>query len=105
MSAATEAVTHTEDGTIRIAVRLVPRASRSAITGVREGRLLVRVTAAPVDGAANEALLATLASALRVPTSALRIVIGLTAKNKVIACQGVALSELQRRVEAAVPQE
>jgi hypothetical protein len=43
-------------GRAHFAVRLIPRASRNAVSGVREGVLHVRVTAAPVNGAANRAL-------------------------------------------------
>ncbi|MEA2660449.1 MAG: uncharacterized protein QOH08_21 [Chloroflexota bacterium] len=64
------------------AVRLIPRASRSAVAGVREGVLHVRVTAAPVNGAANRALLELLGKALRLGTTAIRIESGATSARK-----------------------
>jgi len=70
------------DGRGHFAVRLIPRASRSAIAGVREGVLQVRVTAAPVDGAANRALLELLAKVLHVGVTAVRIESGSTSPRK-----------------------
>ena len=48
-------------------MRVVPRAGRSGFAGLRDGAILVRLTAAPVDGAANEELIALIARTLRVP--------------------------------------
>lgn len=73
---------------VRLAVRVVPRASSSEIAGSRDGRLLVRVTAPPVDSAANEAVIAVLAKALGVPRRAVTIVSGQTSKNKVVDVVG-----------------
>lgn len=73
----------------RFAVRLTPRASRDGVDGVVEGVLRVRVTAPPVDGAANDALLRLLASALRVPRRDVRLVSGETARQKVVAVDDV----------------
>jgi len=70
---------------LRFAVRLTPRASRDGVDGVVDGVLRVRVTAAPVDGAANEGLLRILASELRVPRRDVRLVSGETARQKIVA--------------------
>ena len=70
------------DGRAHFSVRLIPRASRDAIAGVREGALYVRVTAAPVDGAANRALTKLLGTSLQVGVSAIRIESGATASRK-----------------------
>jgi len=70
------------DGRAYFAVRLIPRASRNAVAGVREGVLQVRVTAAPVDGAANRALARLLGTSLQVGVSAIRIESGLTSSRK-----------------------
>jgi hypothetical protein len=53
-------------GGVILTVRVVPRASRSAVDGVRNGALLVRLRAAPVDGAANDELLALVAEVVGV---------------------------------------
>ena len=57
--------------------------------GVVDGVLRVRVTAPPVDGAANDGLLRLLASELGVPRRALRLVSGETARHKVVAVDDV----------------
>ncbi len=62
----------------------MPRASRNGLDGVRDGRLVVRVTAPPVDHSANEAALGLLAKTLGLPRSALSISAGLTHRNKTI---------------------
>ncbi len=51
-----------KNGSLTFTVRVVPRASRSAIVGEHDGSLRVRIAAAPVDGAANEELIRTLGS-------------------------------------------
>jgi uncharacterized protein (TIGR00251 family) len=65
-----------QDGALTFAVRVVPRASRSEVAGEHDGALRVRVAAPPVDGAANEELIRTLARALRVPARDVRIMSG-----------------------------
>ena len=61
------------DGAVRFSVRVTPRASRAAITGVHAGALKVSLTAPPVEGAANAALIELLADALGVAKRAVRI--------------------------------
>jgi uncharacterized protein YggU (UPF0235/DUF167 family) len=77
------------------AVRLIPRAARSAVGGVREGALVVRVTAAPVNGAANRALLELLSGTLRVAKSAVRIESGATSARKRLSVPNGALAKLR----------
>jgi uncharacterized protein YggU (UPF0235/DUF167 family) len=67
------------------------------IDGVVDGVLRVRVAAAPVDGAANAALVRLLASALGIPASAVTIASGATARRKVIDVDGVAIAALRSR--------
>jgi uncharacterized protein YggU (UPF0235/DUF167 family) len=73
------------DPRIRLAIRLVPRASVDRVDGVVGGVLRCRVTAPPVAGAANTALERLLASTLGLPRSAVEIVGGQTARTKVVA--------------------
>jgi uncharacterized protein (TIGR00251 family) len=68
----------------RIAVRVIPRARRNEVDGEREGRLVVRVTAAPVDGRANDAVRAVIAEHLGVRPSAVKIVSGEHNRDKVV---------------------
>jgi len=74
---------------VTLKVRVQPRASRDALAGERAGALVVRLTAPPVEGAANEALARFLGKALGVPPSAVRIVAGETGRNKVVAVAGL----------------
>ena len=74
---------------VRFAVWLTPRAARDDVDGVVDRALRVRVTAPPVDGAANEALLRLLADRLGVPRRDLRIVSGASARQKVVVVDGV----------------
>ena len=74
---------------VRIPIRLTPRADRDAIDGVGDGVLRARVSAPPVDGAANTALIRLIASELKVPKGSVRIVSGESSRSKVIAVNGV----------------
>jgi uncharacterized protein (TIGR00251 family) len=77
-----------------IEVRVVPRAKRNEIAGERDGRLLVRVAAPPVDGKANAAVVKLLAKALGVQRSAVAIVTGESARDKLIRVEGVGADAL-----------
>ena len=77
-------------------IRVQPRASRNAIEvdGERPNvRITVRVTAAPADGKANEAVVALLAKSLRVPKRGIRIVRGHKSRDKRIRIEGISLKE------------
>jgi uncharacterized protein (TIGR00251 family) len=79
-------------------IRVIPRAGRSGFAGLREGALLVRLAAAPVDGAANDELIALLAKALKIPRRDITIVSGERSRSKRVRVEGVdrelALSKL-----------
>jgi len=80
----------------RLDVRVQPRASRNEIVGVQGGALRVRLTAPPVDGAANEALIRLLAGELGVARRQVRIVAGATSRNKVVEVDAVTPDALRR---------
>jgi uncharacterized protein YggU (UPF0235/DUF167 family) len=61
------------------------------------GELLVKVRAAPADGAANAAVLRVIADALGVAPSRLQLVRGATSRTKVVSIEGAAESELKAR--------
>jgi uncharacterized protein len=67
---------------VRVAVHVTPRATRDEVVGWRGAELLVRVTAAPDDGKANEAVCRTVAAALGIPKGAVRVVRGHAARHK-----------------------
>jgi uncharacterized protein len=91
------ALTESPDG-VTIPVRAVPRAGRDAIDGVAEGALRVRLAAPPVEGAANRALVATLAGALGVPKRDVAIVAGAGGRQKRVRVRGLTASEVRRRL-------
>jgi len=74
---------------VRFGVRLTPRAGRDDVVGVVDGILRARVTAPPVDGAANEALLRLLAGRLGVARRDVRLVGGESARQKAVAVDGL----------------
>lgn len=72
-----------------IAIRLQPRARRDEVVGERGGAVVVRVSAPPVDGRANEALCRFVAKAAGVAPSRVTIVRGLGSRDKVVRVDGV----------------
>jgi uncharacterized protein len=78
----------TSDGVI-LAVRVIPRAGRSGPAGTRDGALLVRLNAPPIDGAANAELVEVIADALDVAKSAVTIVSGERGRSKRVRVIGV----------------
>jgi uncharacterized protein len=90
-------------GGASFAVRVVPRAGRTAVAGVRGEALLVRLAAPPVDGAANDALLAFLAALLDRPKRDLAIATGHTSRDKRLVVQGMTADELLARLIARLP--
>lgn len=80
-------------------VRVIPRAKRNAITGWRDGALVVRLTAPPVGGAANKLLKRVLAKRLGVRPSDIEILRGEKARGKVLSIQGLAQEELTRTLD------
>jgi uncharacterized protein (TIGR00251 family) len=73
----------------QILVRLQPRASRNELTGMRDGVLIARVTAPPVDGKANAALCKLIARRAGVAPSRVTIVRGETARQKLVRVEGI----------------
>jgi uncharacterized protein (TIGR00251 family) len=89
------------DGGATLRVRVSPRASRDGLAGEREGALVVRVTAAPVEGAANDALTRLLARLLRVPASAVVVRHGAAAREKLLHVAGLDAEALLARLDSA----
>jgi len=85
-------------GGVQFAIRLQPRASRSAIVGAHGDALKVRVTAPPVDNAANEMLVKLLASTFGIQSNAITILSGATSRSKVVRLLGVAEADVMRVV-------
>ena len=88
-----------------ISVRVQPRASRNRVEKYRDGILRVSVTAPPHGGRANAAVLELLAGTMGIAKSRLRIVRGHAARDKVVAVDGLAGDELERRLGIRVQPE
>jgi uncharacterized protein len=85
-------------GGTSIAVRVQPRASRSEIAGLHGSELRIRLTAPPVDGAANDALIQFLAGELGVARSELALVSGASSRSKVVLARGITPAEAATRL-------
>jgi uncharacterized protein len=73
-----------KDGCVTLSVRVKPRASKSAVLGVRAGELEVAVRASPVDGRANEELVRVLAEHFEIPKSTVTIARGQSGRSKTV---------------------
>jgi uncharacterized protein (TIGR00251 family) len=82
----------------RFTVRVHPRARRSVITGRLGEAYKLDLAAPPVEGKANDECVRFLAELAGVPRARVRIVSGLTSRNKVVEIAGVAQEELERRL-------
>jgi len=72
-----------------LSVRIQPRASKRGISRMEDGSLKIRLTAPPVDGAANDALIKYLAETFSVPRSQVEILSGHTGRQKIIRISGI----------------
>jgi uncharacterized protein YggU (UPF0235/DUF167 family) len=80
----------------RLAVRLVPRARVNEISGERDGVLLVRVSAPPVDGKANAALCRLIAKRAGVGLGSVAVVRGAGSRDKLVQVEGISEEDLRR---------
>lgn len=90
-------VRETRDGSI-LAIRVIPRARRSEVAGLRGDALLVRLAAPPVDGAANAALLEFVADFLGVPRKHVTLRSGERSRVKTLHVAGLTASQVEGRL-------
>jgi len=76
-------------------VRVIPRAKKTELAGTRDGAILIRVSAPPVEGAANDAVIALLAERLDIPRRDIRIVSGQSGRRKRIEIAGVTADQIR----------
>lgn len=90
---------------IALVLRVTPRSSREALGKGREGAFAARVNAAPVDGAANAAVIALVAGAFGVAKRDVAILSGEASRDKCVAVTGdsAALAEIAARLYGAAP--
>jgi uncharacterized protein (TIGR00251 family) len=96
-------VIHPSQDGIIVSVRVTPRAGRSGIAGTRGDELLVRLAAAPVDGAANDELIAIVARAFGVPRRQVTIASGARSRSKRVAVAGIDTTLAASRLAALLP--
>lgn len=78
----------------RINVYVQPRASKTAVAGMHDGAVKIRLAAPPVDGAANAALVEFVADQLGVAKSRVRITAGLASRRKTVEVDGISAQQL-----------
>jgi len=81
-----------------ISVRVHPNAARNEVTGVTEGIYQVKLSAPPVKGKANKALIAFLSQLLGVGKSRVDIIKGYTTRNKIVAIDGLSREDIMKRL-------
>jgi len=82
-----------------LAIRVTPRASKNEIKEVlNDGTVRIRLTAPPVEGKANEALITFLADVLDVPRSKIEIVAGETGRDKLVSILGLDAETVHARI-------
>ncbi len=77
-----------------VTIRLHPGARKNSVTGIHADAVKIALTAPPVDGKANEALIAFLAEALHLPRARIAIVSGLTSRTKLLRITGKSAAEV-----------
>src|SRR5947209_19707269 len=85
---------------ISITIKVHPRAKKNAITGTTEDAYKLSLTAPPVDGKANEAVIHFFADVLDIPRSSVTIISGATSRTKVIRVTGVSAEKVAQALDA-----
>ncbi len=85
-------------GGVTLTVKVAPRASRNELAGVEAGALKVRLTAPPVEGAANQALVKLLAKQLKVAKGKVSVVSGERSRNKRVEISGLGPDQVRKRL-------
>src|SRR5262245_13918746 len=94
-----DAIADTPGGCL-IQIKVIPRAPQTMVEGMRDGALLVRLSAPPVDGQANESLIRFVAHVCDVPRRAVSLVSGEKSRQKVVRVNHLTRAEATLRVRA-----
>jgi uncharacterized protein (TIGR00251 family) len=84
-----------------LSIRIQPRASKNGVVRMEDGSLKIRLTAPPVDGAANEALVEFLSKTLSISKSAVEIVSGHASREKRVKISGMGEADVIRLLNTA----
>ena len=82
---------------VTLDIKVIPRAGRTALAGTRDGAILIRLAAAPVEGAANSELIAFLSALFDVPKRNITIVSGEKSRQKRVRIDGVTAEAVRQR--------
>jgi uncharacterized protein len=88
---------------VELDVRVIPRAKETRIAGERGDALLVRVSAPPVDDAANSQLVDYFSRLTHRPRSAIRIVSGTRGRTKRLAIDGIGIDSMRELIRGSLP--
>ena len=88
-----------QEEAVIVNVRVIPRASKSEIVGMHDGALKIRISAPPVDGAANAEIIRFLAKSFGVSKSDVFILSGETSKNKRIKIENLSKSSFEEIIK------
>jgi uncharacterized protein (TIGR00251 family) len=90
-----------QSGSVLLSVKVQPRASKNEIGEPLGSELRVKVTAPPVDAAANEALVRLLADRLDCPRNRVELLKGLTSRHKIIRISGISAESVASKLLGA----
>ena len=79
-------------------IQVIPHASRAEIVGMQDGVLKIKVTAPPVEGAANEACIKLLAGELKLKKSQMEISSGAKSRRKTVMIKDISKTELELKI-------
>jgi uncharacterized protein (TIGR00251 family) len=82
---------------VTLDIKVIPRAGRTALAGTRDGAILIRLAAAPVDGGANSELITFLSTLFDVPKRNITIVSGEKSRQKRVRIDGVTAEAVRQR--------
>lgn len=85
-------------GAVTFAVKVVPRAPKNQIAGLEGDALKIRLNAPPVEGKANDALIAFLAATFGVARAQIEIVTGQVSRRKIVRVRGVTAKQIEAKL-------
>lgn len=91
---------HESGADIEVPLHVQPRARSTRIAGLHDGTLKVKISAPPVDDAANRAIVEFFSGLLRHPKSRLHIISGGKSRNKILRIEGMSLKRFQESIAA-----
>lgn len=87
-----------DDNSVTFKVKVLPRSSSNSIEGLENGEWKVKLTAPPVEGAANTALIHYLSDVLAVPRRFVTIIGGQNARSKLVRVDGLTAAQVKHKL-------